>query len=197
MKVSVSPLTELIRPDDVLREVSPVREQVAEHAAAGAVAAEPPGEGAVGVGRVVGEQRHAHVRDGAERAFAHQASGVRDGRGVPVVEAHRGHETRVKRALRDLSRFAGSAAHRLLDPEGLAGADRGQRDLVVQEVRRADGDDIDVGTCDQLAVVRHGLAVAEHVDGMLPPTGIRIGGDGEIGHDGQLGVVPMRLQVRT
>src|SRR5699024_8417201 len=129
-------------PGDVLDEVRAVREQVPDHAAAATLAVVAPGQRPVGGGGVVGDQPAAHVRDPAQPALGDHGAQVRDRGGVAVVEAHGGGEAGPVpgggRGIVDLPGLRGGDAHRLLDPEGLAGAGRGDGEVAVQEVRRAD-----------------------------------------------------------
>src|SRR5699024_227481 len=77
---------------DVLDEVHPVREQVADDAAAAPGTVVAPGQRTLGGGGIVGDQPAAHVGDPAQAAGGDQLAQVGDRGGVTVVEAdRRGH----------------------------------------------------------------------------------------------------------
>ena len=115
------------RRHDVLHEVDHVAEQVAERAAAGLLAAEPPGQGAVGFGGVAVEEHRAHVGDAAELAGRDQLADPFHRGDVPVVVADGGGDAGRPGRGGDLPGLAGVPAHRLLDPERLARPGRPRR----------------------------------------------------------------------
>src|SRR5690625_7468008 len=65
-------------PGDVLDEVHPVREQVADHAAAAPGPVVAPGQRTLGGGGIVGDQPAAHVGDPAQAAGGDQLAQVGD-----------------------------------------------------------------------------------------------------------------------
>ena len=155
------------RRHDVLHQVDDVAEQVAERAAAGLVAAKPPGQGAVGLGRVAVEEHRAHVGDPAELARRDQLADPLHGRDMPVVVADGRHDAGRPGRRGHLRGLADVPAYRLLDPERLAGPGRGHADLAVQHVGGADGHHVDVGVGEHVAIVGPGLGIAENLPGVI------------------------------
>src|SRR6266536_2233433 len=152
------------RADHVLDQVDDVAQQVAERAGAGEVAAEPPGQRALGFAGVAGEEHRAHVGDPAEVAVRDQLADVFDRRGVAVVVAD------------------------LRDHAGLGGGGGGDADLAVQAGRRADRHHVDVRVGEHLAVVGGGPGVSEYVTGVLGAVDGGVGGGHEPGPQPQVGV---------
>ena len=172
----------------VLHEVDHVAEEVAQRSAAGLLAPEPPGQGAVGFGRVAVEEHRAHVGDAAELAGRDQLADPLDGGDVPVVVADGGGDAGLPGRGGDLRGLMSVPAHRLLDPERLAGPGGRDADLAVQHVRRADGHDVDIGIGEHVAVVGAGPGVPEDLAGVVGPVGGGVGRVHEPGPDLQLGI---------
>ena len=127
-------------------------EQVAQRPAAGLLAPEPPGQGAVRFGRVAVEEHRAHVGDPAEVAGRDQLADPLDGGDVPVVVADGSVEPAARTAA------ATSAVSRASRPTGFSIQNgfpaRGpDADLGVQHGRRADRHDVDVGIGEHISVV--------------------------------------------
>ncbi|MPM16346.1 hypothetical protein SDC9_62724 [bioreactor metagenome] len=158
-------------PDQVLHQVGAVAHQVTDHAGAAAGALVAPGQRALRGGGVVRDQPGPDVGDPAQPAGADQRTGLLDGGRVTVVEADRGDQARGLGGPGDVARLGGRDAHRLLDPERLAGLDGGQRHLAVQEVRCADRHHVDLGIGQHLAVVRRRPLEPERADGGEPGLG--------------------------
>jgi hypothetical protein len=165
-----------------------VAEQVAEGAAAGQLPLEAPRQRPLGFGGVAGEERRAEVGDAPERALGDQLADVLHRRGVAVVEADGGDHAGGAGGRGDLAGLAGVAPDRLLDPEVLAGLGGGHADLAVQDVGGADGDHVDLGVGQDLAVVGAPLGVAEGVAGVGDPVGGGVGGVDQPGAQAQLRV---------
>ena len=121
-------------------------------------------------------------------AVGDQLAHALDRGGVAVVVADGGGDAGLAGGGGDLGGLAGVAADRLLDPERLAGLRGGDADLAVQHVRRADGDHVDVGVGEDLAVVGGAALVAQHVLGVLDAVRGGVGGDHQPALEAQLGV---------
>ena len=102
---------------------------------------------------------------------------VLDGRGVPVVETDSGDQARARSGVGHAPGLLGGHAHGLLDPEGLAGLDGRQGDLLVQVVGGADGDGLDLGIRQQFTVIGAGALKAEVLGGGSPRLLDRVRGD--------------------
>ena len=86
----------------------------------------------------------------------------------------------------DADGLVGLAADRLLAEHGLAGLRGGDRDLLVQHVRRGDVDDVDVGVLDHGLPGGRGLAEPEPVDRLLLAARHVVAADDELGVEGAL-----------
>ncbi len=149
--------------EQVLHLVDDVRAEVAEHAGAGGLLAQPPGHRRRGVGQPVLQVGRPHLPHGADPALRHQPAGQLERRHASVVEAHH-------RALATLPGGVGrgdhlrglddAVGHRLLHQHVLAGLERGDGDLAVGVTRRADVDHVDVVAGDRGAPVGLGIGPA-------------------------------------
>src|SRR5699024_6728784 len=113
----------------------------------------------------VGEESPAHVRDASEPALGDDLPCVFDGRGVAVVEADGGDDLGGVGGTDYGFGLFGGPSDGFLDPQRFARPGDGGADLLVQEVRCADGDDVDVRVVEDVVVVTRRVLVAEHVLG--------------------------------
>ena len=142
---------------DVLRQIAPVRPDVAERRRRAAlVGLEPPGVVRVlqqPVLQVVAdeEMRLADVaaRDGVARLLHERVAAIVEGHGVD--------DAGLRRLIEQLLRLGGRHRERLVGDDVLALRDRGGVDRVVQIIRRRVVDDLDVGIVEQRLVAAVGL----------------------------------------
>ena len=147
----------------VLREIAPVRSDVAERRrGAPFVGLEPP--------RVVGvlEQPVLQIVTDEEVRLADVAARNRvprllHERVAAIVERHRVDDARLGRLIEQLLRFRGGHRQRLVGDDVLAFGDRGGVDRVVQIVRCGVVDDLNVGIVEQRLVAPVGLPRAERL----------------------------------
>ena len=143
--------------------VDAVGEQVAAHPAPGRRGVEPPQPLSalrkVALDGPVLEELGPVVEDLAQPALVDQLLGEGDrGDAAVVVPHHVRHPGRLDRG-HHLAPLGHVHRQRLLAQNRFAGGGRGQRDLLVQVVRGADIDDVDVFALDQLAPVGLGRFV--------------------------------------
>ena len=184
--VEVSAVTSVTGPTRYVHRSTAWLPRSPEDAAAGVRALEPPGQRPPRIGGVAGEEDAAHVGDPAEPAAGDQLTDVLDGRRVPVVEADRGDHPGRLGGPRHRLGLVEAAADGLLDPEVLARLGGGHPHLRVQEVGRADRDDVDLGVRQHLAVVGGPGRVAQHVDRILGSARFGVRGDDQPRRDPEL-----------
>ena len=148
-----APAQPLDRADQVMRQVHDVRHQVPECARTRVGAHEPPRGGRVRPVRVVGEEDAAVMRDVADLAGPDERRRVLDGRREPVTEPDAADHARAADGVGHRLGVLDAAAHRLLDPDVLAGLGGGNRDLAVHRVRHRDAHDVDGGVLEHSAPV--------------------------------------------
>ena len=169
--VSVIAVTLLIGPLSQRAVSMQWAKQVAGHAAAGGAGVDPPQAGAalrqVGRDRPVLQEVRAVVKDAAEPAFVDELLGERDGRHAAVVVPHRVRHARLLDGGDHLLPLGRVHRQRLLAEDHLAGLGRGDRDVVVQVVRHADVDRVDVRALDQLPPIGFDRRVAPRVGKLL------------------------------
>src|SRR3954454_19061944 len=176
------------RADHVLDEVHDMAQQVAKSAAAGKVLLEPPGQGAVGLGRVAVEEDRSNVGDPTEVAVRDHRSDTFDRGGVAVVVADRGGDPGGPGPKGDWRGLGGVAPDRLLDPEWLPGGGGRNADLAMQQVGRADRHDLDVRVGEDRAIVGAGPGVPEDVPRVVGAVGSGVGRVHQPGSDLELRV---------
>ncbi len=168
-------VAEAVREAGVAGEVDAVGGQVAQHPAAAALPLEAPAQCPLGVRGVVAEQPEPDVGDPAELPAVDHRLGRGDGRGVAVVEPDRPRDPGLPHRRRNGPRVVGGEAHRLLDPDVLAGPRHRDADLAVQEVGRGDAHRGDVRVGRHLAPVPRRPREPELRGGLLGAPRHRVG----------------------
>ena len=143
MNVAVVPDDARDRPEQHVREVDRVAEQVGRDAVAALVELEAPRQQPERVAAVHREEAAAVVGDLAELAASDQVRGVAHERRPAVVVAHAGDHARAPRGALGAHGLLRRAADRLLAEDVLAGLRGGLDQLDVDHVRRRDVDDLD------------------------------------------------------
>jgi hypothetical protein len=177
--------------DDVLGEIDPVRADVAHRARRPAgLGVEPP------VPVVVPEQPILQVRavdevDRPERARREERASVLDEREVAIGEADTRHQVRDPGSGGEILRLRQVERQRLLGQDVLPGFERGGRDGVVEPVRRAVVDDVDLLVLEKLGQgpVR---AIQTEAGGRLAAP---VGGAGHEAQRPRAGKPPQRVHV--
>lgn len=175
--------------EQIAGQVRAVRGQVAQHSAAAALPLVPPGQRALGMRRVVAEQADADMRDRAHLTGGDQLAGRLHGGRVAVVETDRPLDTGLGDRVGHRARVRRGQAHRLLDPDVLAGLGHRDADLAVQEVRRGDAHRPDARVGGHLAPVADRGGEPELRGGLLGPARDLLGDRHQLRAQGQLRIV--------
>ena len=149
------------RSDEDVSERDDVRTQVAQRAGAGKLALETPGERHVGIGARVENEPARECPDVAENALSQQSTRFGDGRVTEVVEPDEGLHASLLCGLVHLLGVGRTEGQRLLAVDVLSGRDRSHRDLLVQEVRRDDVDDVNLRGGHRLTPVNRPAVIAQ------------------------------------
>ncbi len=154
MKVSPCPTTVVDRADEHVRQIDRVAQDVGRHAVAGLVELEAPRQQTHRIGAVHREEAAAVVGDLAESAVVDQLLGVLHQRRPAVVVADTGdHAGAAGWPLRSRTVCSGVPPTGFSQKTCLPASAAAIAMRLVQHVRRADADDVDVGVVDDLAPV--------------------------------------------
>ena len=158
----------MLQSADVLREIAPVRADVAERRRGAALlGVEPPG--VVGlVEQPVLEVVAVQKARRADVAARDRLPRVLDERIAAIVERDGGDDAGAPRLVDEPLRLGRRHGQRLVRDDVLPFRERRRRDLVVQIVRRGVVDDLHIGIVDQRLVAAVSLARAERFR-LLPP----------------------------
>ena len=140
-----------------------MRTQVTQGPGAGQLALEAPRERHVGIGAGVENEAAGERPDVAENALSHQSPRLGDGRVAKVVEPNECSHARLLCGLVHLFGIGGTERERLLTVDMLTGRDRGHRDLLVQEVRCDDVDNVNLGSAHRLTPVDRPAVVSKRL----------------------------------
>ena len=155
--------------DQHVGEVDRMAENVRRHAVAGLVEHEAPREQTHRIGAVHRKEATSVVGDLAEFTSVDQLLGVLHQRRPSVVVSDTCDHTGRPRGGFDANGLFGCATHRLLAEHMLARFGGSDRNRLVQHVRRADHDDVDVVVGDQVVPVDGAVTKAEVGDGLIDP----------------------------
>ena len=127
--------------------------EIEDDAGTGPLPVITPRQWPVRIRRVVRDKPCPSISHRPQATISYQLACELDRGSVPIVESHRGNESLGLCCLSDLAGLPRVSPHRLLNPERLSHLRSGKSDIAMQEIWRADGDDIYLGISDEIVVV--------------------------------------------